>query len=167
MLAATGPVGRRVVQLLAAEGTRVRVASRREERATTVCDHVLALLPDAQLTPYVAADEKTVRAAIGGAQIVIAAGAPGVELLPADARQDCGSLQVAIDLSAVPPLGIGGIEVTDKAVERAGQICYGAIGVGGTKMRIHKAAIRQLFASNDQVLDAADIYALGKLLEAK
>ena len=65
---------------------------------------------------------------------------------------------MAIDLSAVPPAGLAGIEVTDKATSRDGMACYGAIGVGGMKMKIHKAAIRQLFAANDQVLDAEEIY---------
>ena len=39
---------------------------------------------------------------------------------------------------------------------------YGAIGVGGTKMKLHKAAIRRLFEANDLVLDAEEIYELGK-----
>ena len=46
---------------------------------------------------------------------MISAGAPGVELLSAAARANAKSLQVAIDLSAVPPLGLAGIEVIDKA----------------------------------------------------
>jgi hypothetical protein len=69
---------------------------------------------------------------------------------------------VAIDLNAVPPLGIEGVELTDKAVVRDGVHCYGAIGVGGTKMKIHKAAIAKLFERNDQVLDAEEVYALTK-----
>jgi hypothetical protein len=101
---------------------------------------------------------------LSGAQIVIAAGAAGIELLSAESRADA-SPQVAIDLNAVPPLGIGGIEVMDRAVERDGTICYGAIGVGGTKMKIHKQAIRQLFESNTQVLDAEEILAIGEGLE--
>ncbi len=50
----------------------------------------------------------------------------------------------------------------DRAVEREGMTCYGAIGVGGTKMKIHKAAIRELFADHDRVLDAEEIYRLGQ-----
>ena len=68
---------------------------------------------------------------------------------------------MVVDLNAVPPLGIGGLEMTDKAKERDGAICYGAIGVGGTKMKIHKAAVARLFESHDQVLDTAAIYAIG------
>jgi hypothetical protein len=65
---------------------------------------------------------------------------------------------VAIDLNAVPPFGIGGVKAADKAKDREGQICYGAIGVGGTKMKIHKAALRTLFEGNDFVLDAEEIF---------
>ena len=69
---------------------------------------------------------------------------------------------MAIDLNAVPPLGIDGVEVMDKGVERDGVMGYGAIGVGDTKMKVHKAAIARLFESNDQVLDAEEVYELAK-----
>ena len=93
-----------------------------------------------------------------------AAGAPGVELASATARTASKTLKVAIDLSAVPPAGLAGIEPTDRGAERDKMITYGALGVGATKMKIHKAAIRQLFEAHDQVLDAEDIYALGAKL---
>jgi hypothetical protein len=83
-------------------------------------------------------------------------------LLSAEARQRSAPLKVVIDLNAVPPLGIGGVDVMDKAKERDGVVCYGAIGVGGTKMKIHKAAIRKLFERNDLVLDAEQIFAIGR-----
>ena len=73
-------------------------------------------------------------------------------------------LRLLIDLNAVPPAGIGGIEVMDKAADRGGQICYGAIGVGGTKMKIHKAAIHKLFTANNLMLDAEEVFAIGKEL---
>ena len=113
------------------------------------------------MKPYETHDDASVRAVVDGAAIVIAAGAPGIELLPENVRRDCKSLKVAIDLNAVPPAGIGGIGPQDKAADQGGQFCYGAIGVGGLKMKLHKAAIRRLFESNDQVLDAEEIYALG------
>ena len=94
------------------------------------------------------------------------AGAAGVQLLSAEARRQ-SSLQVAIDLNAVPPLGIEGVEVADRAIEHEGAICYGAIGVGGTKMKIHKAAVRSLFEDNQQVLDAETIHQIGKQLEGE
>jgi hypothetical protein len=163
VLAATGPVGSRVVRLLAGEGAAVLVGSRSLAKAQAVCQAVAEQIPHAKLTPF-ATEVGVPVDALQGSQVVIAAGAPGVELLSLAERQKIATLQVAIDLSAVPPLGIAGLEATDKAKDRDGLVCYGALGVGGTKMKIHKAAIAQLFASNDQVLDAEEIYSLGKSL---
>ena len=161
VLAATGSVGRRVVRLLVREGARVRVASRQLGRAQQVRDDLWKVVPGAQLQAWQTHDEDSLRGALTGASVVIAAGAPGVELLPESMRRENAGLQLAIDLNAVPPAGIGGIAPQDKAVERDGQICYGAIGIGGAKMKLHKAAIRRLFEANDLVLDAEEIYELG------
>lgn len=163
VLAATGPVGSRVVRLLAREGAAVLVGSRSLAKAQAACQAVAEQIPHAKLTPF-ATDGGVPVDQLQGSQVVIAAGAPGVELLSQAERQKIATLQVAIDLSAVPPLGIAGLEATDKAKNRDGLVCYGALGVGGTKMKIHKAAIAQLFTSNDQVLDAEEIYSLGKTL---
>jgi hypothetical protein len=164
VLAATGPVGSRVVMLLALEGAVVRVGSRNRERAEAVCRAVAAKVPGARLSPVETSAPAQTAAALAGAQVLIAAGAPGVELVSKAVRAESKNRVVAIDLSAVPPPGLAGVEVTDKAVERDGAMCYGAIGVGGTKMKIHKAAVRQLFEANDQVLDAEAIYRIGQRL---
>ena len=67
---------------------------------------------------------------------------------------------MACDLNAVPPLGIEGIDVTDDGKQQDGITTFGAIGVGGFKMKIHKACIARLFESNNQVLDAETILEL-------
>jgi hypothetical protein len=103
-------------------------------------------------------------AALATADLIVAAGAAGVTLLGAAARGMAGRAKVLIDLNAVPPAGIEGIAVTDKARQEGGVVVYGAIGVGGTKMKIHRAAIRQLFESNDAVLDAEELLAIGESL---
>ena len=167
VLAATGPVGQRAVQMLAGAGARVRVASRRVERAAEVCQRIREKVEGADVAEFAVHDGESLKQALNDVNVVITAGAAGIELLPAATRRQAASLKVAIDLNAVAPLGIEGVQVMDKAVEHDGVICYGAIGVGGTKMKIHKAAIAQLFESNDQVLDAAEIYAIGQRLEAK
>ncbi len=166
VMAATGPVGSRVVQLLALEGATVNVGSRSRKRAEAVCEAVASKLPDAKLNPVETASAEQTAAAVNGARILISAGAPKVELVAQPVRANAGKLEVAIDLSAVPPVGLAGIEITDDAKQRDGMICYGAIGVGGTKMKIHKAAVRQLFEANDQVLDAQEIYRIGQGLSA-
>jgi len=164
VLASTGPVGQRVVRLLAREGAKVRAVSRSQARAQDVCNAVAQQVKGAQLSALGATSQAEVAAAIEGCQIVIAAGAPGVELLAEETRREAKALRVAIDLNAVPPAGLAGVGVMDKAVEKEGVVCYGAIGVGGTKMKIHKAAIARLFTANDQVLDAEQLFEIGKSL---
>ena len=64
----------------------------------------------------------------------------------------------------MPPAGIEGVEVTDKAAQHQTVTTYGAVGIGATKMKLHKAALRALFEANDRVLDAQEVYALAKTL---
>ncbi len=162
VLAGTGPVGQRVARLLARAGAAVRVGSRQRDRAARVCAAIQRQVPGAGLQPVAPASADDLQAALAGCTLVVAAGAAGILLLPRAVRTAAPDLKVAIDLNAVPPLGLEGIEVTDKATPRDGLLCYGAIGVGETKMKIHKAAIARLFQSNDQILDAEEVYALAQ-----
>jgi saccharopine dehydrogenase-like NADP-dependent oxidoreductase len=92
-----------------------------------------------------------------GAQLLISAGPAGVRLILKAAWARRSGLRAVVDLNAVPPLGIEGVEVQDSGVEREGVTVYGALGVGSLKMKIHKACIAKLFERNDVVLDAETI----------
>jgi methylenetetrahydrofolate/methylenetetrahydromethanopterin dehydrogenase (NADP+) len=79
-------------------------------------------------------------------------------LLPKKYREGLKDLRLLIDLNGVPPAGIEGVDLIDAAKERDGVVCYGALGVGGTKMKIHRSAIAALFERNDATLDIDEIY---------
>ncbi|MFO0844178.1 MAG: NAD(P)-dependent methylenetetrahydromethanopterin dehydrogenase [Gemmataceae bacterium] len=162
VLGGTGPVGQRVGLLLALQGAEVRLVSRQLGRAQAACEAIRAKAPQAKVEPAAVAGTDDLPAALADRTLVVAAGAAGVVLLPKAARLACPTLKVAIDLNAVPPLGVEGVEVTDAGKARDGVIAFGAIGVGGTKMKLHRAAVARLFESNDQVLDAEQVYALGE-----
>jgi len=165
VLGGTGPVGHRVAQILASQGSSVRVASRNLQRAQYTCETIRNLDPNAQLQACATGLDAELDSACADVELIVAAGAAGIELLSEVKWRSLPRLKVLIDLNAVPPLGIGGVQVMDKGVDRQDVICYGALGVGGTKMKIHKAAITRLFESNNQVLDTAAIYAIGESLE--
>ncbi len=162
ILGGTGPVGQRCARLLAEEGGHVRIGSRSKERAEVVCQAIRAQVPKAKVEAVGTASSADGPAALDGRDLVIAAGAPGVVLLPKKYRVGCATLKVAIDLNGVPPEGIEGIGLGDKAKNRDDMHCYGALGVGGTKMKVHKAALAELFTRNDAVLDVVAIYAIAK-----
>ena len=98
--------------------------------------------------------------------MIVAAGAAGATLLDAAARRTADGSRVLIDLNAVPPAGIEGVAVGDKARAEGRAVVYGALGIGGTKMKIHKAALAEVFAATDAMLDAEELLAIGERLEA-
>jgi methylenetetrahydrofolate/methylenetetrahydromethanopterin dehydrogenase (NADP+) len=164
VLAATGPVGHRAARLLARLGAQVAVGSRKLDRATEVAESIKQT-NGAEVLPFeYGADPDVLVESLHGAEVVIAAGAAGVTLLPASVWQKSPDLKILIDLNAVPPLGVEGIEATDKGTERGRVRTWGALGVGGTKMKIHKRAIQELFTANDKVFDAEQVFELGRSL---
>ncbi|WP_435015754.1 NAD(P)-dependent methylenetetrahydromethanopterin dehydrogenase [Tundrisphaera sp. TA3] len=160
VLGGTGPVGQRVARLLAGLGAEVAIGSRSHSRAEEAA-RVVGKATGKTLSGFSTND---MARGLDGASIVVAAGAAGVTLLPSSARTAASDLRVLIDLNAVPPAGIEGVEATDRDKDRDGLRCWGALGVGRTKMKIHKAAIRSLFESNDKVLDAEAVFELGRSL---
>ena len=166
VLGGTGPVGQRVARLLAREGAIVRIGSREQSKAADVSRRLAKHVPQARLAAVTTGTPVALQAALDGVSVVVSAGGPAAMLLSAEARRATRSLKVAADLNAVPPLGIEGVEAGDKGVDRDGVISYGAIGVGGLKMKIHTRAIQRLFETSDAVLDAEEIFELGRELFA-
>ncbi len=160
VLGGTGPVGSRVARLLAGLGAEVTVGSRdltkAQATATDLSERVGRTIGAFAMSDL--ADS------IKDASVVVAAGAAGVVLAPRSVLAGLSHLKVLIDLNAVPPLGIEGVEATDRHANHGGVLCWGALGVGGTKMKIHKAALRALFEKNDQVIDAEEALAIGRAL---
>jgi len=164
--AGTGPVGIRAAGLLANAGADVVITSRKP-MDTAVLDAVRKRF-GGTITNTVMPDSTKAGEALAGAQLLLNCGPAGVKLVPRDAWANRQGLIAAADLNAVPPLGIEGIEVMDNGAERDGVIVFGALGVGGLKMKIHKACVAKLFERNDRVLDAETIAEVaGELSAAK
>jgi hypothetical protein len=165
----TGPVGSRVARLLVHSGGHVTIASRQRERAQEICDSLeqIAGRKCAQAFEW-SGNESGAAAAdlLATHQLIFSAGAAGVQFLTPEWLQQPGHVKVAIDLNAVPPLGLGGIEPQHQANSVGDVLVYGAIGVGGLKMKIHRRCIQQLFTANTHVLDTLAIYELGQQLVA-
>jgi methylenetetrahydrofolate/methylenetetrahydromethanopterin dehydrogenase (NADP+) len=161
VLAGTGPVGMRASALLAREGAEVSLTSRVKERAEKAVQAIEARF-GVKVKPVQGADEASRAKDLEGAQIVFAAGAIGIELVKASHWEKNPTIEAVADVNAQPPLGLEGIEATDKGKQRDGVICFGALGIGGLKLKLHRGCIKQLFESSEGVLDAEKIYTLAK-----
>ena len=168
--AGTGPVGMRAAGLLARAGAKVVITSRKAMDAAALDAlkqrFILQHAEDASgdqskgqgdITQVTMTDASQAASVLDGAQILLNCGPAGVMLVPKAAWAGRAGLVAAADLNAVPPLGIEGIDVMDNGVDREGVIAFGALGVGGLKMKIHKTCIAKLFERNDLVLDAETI----------
>lgn len=155
-----GPVGQRVAQLLAGLGMSVMLGDVHIERANAACEVIAKQHPQSNATPFpVLTDGSNLHHATNP-ELIITAGPPGKCLLPASVRASFDELKVMIDVNAVPPLGMEGVDIMDAGINKEGIFSYGALGVGNLKMKIHKAAIAQLFTSNHLVLDTNTIFQL-------
>ena len=161
ILAGTGPVGQRAAAMLAGEGAQVVITSRTVDKAQAACDDIKARFGYDCIAAAGGTPEERL-AAIQGAHLIFSAGAASSELLREDDWATSPTLEVLCDANATPPLGIAGIGMGDKAVEKHGKIVYGALGFGNLKLAVHRACVGKLFEAADQVFDAEQIYAVAK-----
>jgi threonine dehydrogenase-like Zn-dependent dehydrogenase len=156
VLAGTGPVGQRAAGLLARDGAKVTITSRKPEQGEKARQFISARF-NVQVEATTMADPAKAAEVLDGVEVLLNSGPAGVQMVSQAAWTAQKSLKVAVDLNAVPPLGLEGIDVNDAGEERHGVVCYGAFGVGNFKTKLHKRCIARLFETNDIVLDAEAI----------
>jgi len=166
VLGGTGPVGQRAAGLLARDGARVTITSRKPEQGEKARQFISARF-DVKVEATTMTDPARVAEVLDGVEVLLNSGAAGVQMVPREAWMAQKTLKVAVDLNAVPPLGIEGVEVDDAGAQRDGVTVFGAFGVGNFKTKLHKACVAKLFTRNDLVLDAEAIADVGRELVAK
>jgi hypothetical protein len=160
-----GPVGLRSAVLLEQEGCEVLAVTIPADVLDTDSyrkPRGLAVAEQLGLDVREPADRAEMEAALENANIVLAAGPAGIQLLPQEVWGDSPTIELLADYNAAEPLGIEGIEAGDDLVEREGKLVLGALGLGGKKMKTHKACVGRLFERSDLVLNADGVYAVAK-----
>ena len=165
LLAGTGPVGQRAAGLLARDGAKVLITSRKPEQGEKARQLISARF-NVQVESTTLTDPGALGELLAGADILLNSGPAGVQMVPRAAWEKHPTLKVAVDLNAAPPLGIEGIEVGDAGKVRGGVTCFGAFGVGNFKTKLHKACVARLFTRNDLRFDAEAIADVARELVA-
>jgi threonine dehydrogenase-like Zn-dependent dehydrogenase len=165
ILAGTGPVGQRAAGLLATDGAHVTITSRKPEQGEKARQFISARF-NVHVEAVTLNDPTKVAGLCHGVDVLLNSGPAGVQMVPKSAWTGVKTLKVAVDLNAVPPLGIEGIDVNDADVTKNGVVVFGAFGVGNFKTKLHKACVVRLFERNDLVLDAEAIAEIARELVA-
>jgi methylenetetrahydrofolate/methylenetetrahydromethanopterin dehydrogenase (NADP+) len=163
ILAGTGPVGQRAAGLLAKDGARVTITSRKPEQGEKARRSIQERF-DVQVEIVGMPDASHAAEIIKDAEIVLNSGPAGVQMVPKSAWTAAKNLRVVVDLNAVSPLGIEGVELNDAGTEQDEVKAFGAFGVGNFKTKLHKACVARLFERNDLVLDAEAIAEIAREL---
>jgi len=166
ILAGTGPVGQRAAGLLARDGARVTITSRKPEQGEKARQFISARF-NVQVEALTMDDPQKLPGILDGAEVLLNSGPAGVQMVPKQMWTSVKLLKVAVDLNAVPPLGIEGIDVHDEGAKREGVVVFGAFGIGNFKTKLHKACVARLFTRNDLVLDAEVIAEVARELVGK
>ena len=166
ILAGTGPVGQRAAGLLAKDGANVTITSRKPEQGDKARQFIGARF-NVEVDSVALNDPAKLPQVLEGAEILFNSGPAGVQMVPKAAWTAMGTLKIAVDLNAVPPLGIEGIEVGDAGQARNGVVVFGAFGIGNFKTKLHKECVSRLFTRNDLVLDAEAIAEVAREMVAK
>ncbi len=155
ILAGTGPVGQRAAGLLAKGGADVTITSRKPEQGEKARRSIGERF-QVQVKSETLTDAAHAASMLDGTDILLNSGPAGVQMVSRAVWTGKG-VKVAVDLNAVSPLGIEGVDLNDAGEIRDGAIAFGAFGVGNFKTKLHKRCIARLFETNDIVLDAETI----------
>jgi len=164
ILAGTGPVGVRAAALFAMEGASVTITSRSQEKADRKAKMIMDEYSLENIKGVEANTDQDFIEAIKNKEVILSAGPPGINFISKDIWKNEENIKVMADINAVSPAGIEGIEANADGEKIDGINVFGALGIGGLKMKLHKKAVAELFKSNDQILNAVEVYKLNEKL---
>jgi methylene-tetrahydromethanopterin dehydrogenase len=145
----TGAVGQIAAVLLAKMGCNVTIASLNPKR-TDGKEHIegiaklLAKEHGVQVQGVFAPTAAAKVEIIENADVIMCAGIRGVQIIDKEMLKDVKHMKVLVDINAVPPLGIEGIELKDDMREMMpGIFTIGALAVGELKHKLEKEILSE------------------------
>jgi len=164
VLAGTGPVGQVSSHLYAVEGANVVVTSRDLARSTSVATRINEEAGGKLACGVKASTPDEVGEAIRGSDMILAAGAAGVALLPLNVLKEYGKhCRVVADINAVPPLGVEGLKSTDDKVEfLPGVWGIGALSIGTFKNKVEAQLLKRAVEAPKGIFDYRTAYEIAK-----
>ena len=105
--------------------------------------------------------------AIKDAEVILAAGRAGVQILSASQLAKAANLKVAADVNAVPPAGIEGLGAQDDGVplKGTGAVGIGSLAIGGVKYKVQSGLFRRMIEADKPLfIDFRDAFVLAREL---
>lgn len=163
VLAGTGPVGQTAARIYASEGADVTISSRSLAKGQIVADKINAEVGAQRVKVVEVSKPEQTAAAVKDAEIILAAGAGGIQLLTKadiDAAPKC---KIIGDINAIKPLGVEGLGPNDDSIAlKPGVFGIGALAIGKLKIKTEVEMIKRAVAEPQGLFDYAIAYTIAK-----
>ncbi len=164
VLAGTGPVGQTAARIYASEKANVIITSRSIAKGQAVADKINKEAGTERVKVVEVAKPEQTAASIKNAEIILSAGAGGIQLLGSeDLRRNATKCKIVADINAIKPVGVEGLESNDDGKEiKTGVFGIGALAIGKLKIKIETDMIKRATAASQGLFDYAIAYDIGK-----
>ena len=163
VLAGTGPVGKTAARIYAAEKADVTITSRSMAKGQAVADLINKEVGAERVKVVEVTKMEQTAEAVKDAEIILAAGAGGIQLLTADILATAKNAKIVADINAIKPLGVEGLGSNDDGKElKAGVFGIGALAIGKLKIKIETNMIKQATEAASGLFDYSIAYTIGK-----
>jgi len=155
----TGAVGQIATVLLAKMGCNVMIASLNPKRVDGKehAERIAKLLAKdhgVQVEGIYAPTAASKIEILKKADVIMCAGIRGIQIIDKEMLNEVKHMKVLLDINAVPPLGIEGINLKDDMKEiMSGIFAIGAIAVGELKHKLEKEILREARTSGKDVFN--------------
>jgi len=175
VLAGTGPVGQTAARLYVAEKANVIITSRDLRRSTASATKINEEFEGERAHGVEAQTPEEVGKAVEKAEVILSAGAAGIQLLPLNILRDYGkNCKIVADINAIPPLGVEGLKSKTEGEEFLPKIFgIGALAIGKLKNAVEAELIKRAAEEPKGIFDYKIAYeiarktVLGKIEEKK
>ncbi len=153
----TGAVGQIAAVLLAKMGCKVMIASLNPKRAdgkehAESIGKLLAKDHGVQVQGVFAPTPASKTEIIQKADVIMCAGVKGVRIIDKEMLREIKHMKLLLDINAVPPFGVEGIELKDDMKEMLpGIFVIGALSVGDLKHKVEKEMLRDARSNGKEV----------------
>jgi methylene-tetrahydromethanopterin dehydrogenase len=164
VLAGTGPVGQTAARIYASEKANVTITTRTMTKGQAVAAKINEEVGAQRVKVVEVRSSEQTGEAIKDAEIILAAGAGGIQLLSAEELSKYGGkCKIVGDINAIKPLGVEGLGSNDDGKElKPGVYGIGALAIGSLKIKIEKQMIKRATEEPQGLFDYAIAYEIGK-----
>lgn len=163
VLAGTGPVGQTAARIYAAEKANVTITSRSFAKGQTIADKISKEAGADRIKVIEVSKPEQTAEAIKDAEIILAAGAGGIQLLTQEDLNKAAKAKIVADINAIKPLGIEGLDSNDDPKElKAGLFGIGALAIGKLKIKVETEMIKRATEAPQGLFDYSIAYDIAK-----